>query len=166
MSSWVKYMHIYISIAQCTKEEINSQPNVTLGAQTSQYHNVLYEVDVHCFLVNHSQVDRVQRLLSLQGSLHKALLKPEKIFQETIFLVESCRTNPEPLKNEFLAILTEIKISHCKQVKVTHSLLKTKDLHSLDLISARSWMTHYSLEILQSYCCDTGSQNRFLLILY
>lgn len=36
-----------------------------------------------------SCVDRVQRLLSLQGSLHKALLKPEKVFQETFFLVEN-----------------------------------------------------------------------------
>lgn len=163
MSSWVKYMHIYICCSVHQRRDQQSTKCHVRGLDITITQCVIWR-RYSLFLA--SCVDRVQRLLSLQGSLHKALLKPEKVFQETFFLVENWRTNPEPPMNEFLAILTEIKISRCKQVKVPHSLLKTKDLHSLDLISARNWMTHYSSEILQSYCCDTGSQNGFLLILY
>lgn len=86
--------------------------------------------------------------LSFHAGSYKALLKAEKNISKSVFCCRELQNKPRHSKELTLNHFDcEIKNNHCKQVKVPHSLLKTKDLHSLDLISTRNWMTHYSLEI-------------------
>lgn len=103
----------------------------------------------------------------MHESLDKVLLKAGKSYSKEWFLLYRAARQSQQLQRTSSSTFWVWNSNQSLQAGQSFSeSAKTEDLQLLDLISARIWMTHYTLEISESYCCDARRQSGFVLILY